>query len=118
VATHTTLHDLTQRLRAFANARDWQKFHSPKNLAMALGVESAELMEHFQWLTEQQSLTLTPAQREEVALEMADVFLYLLRLADCLHIDLMSVAERKIRLNEKKYPAEQVRGSATRPRRD
>lgn len=85
---------------------------------MALGVESAELMEHFQWLTEQQSLTLTLAQREEVALEMADVFLYLLRLADCLDVDLMSAAALKIGLNEKKYPAEQVRGSATRPRRD
>jgi NTP pyrophosphatase (non-canonical NTP hydrolase) len=116
--TDTTLHDLTERLRVFADARDWQKFHSPKNLAMALGVESAELMEHFQWLTEQQSLTLTPAQREEVALELADVFLYLLRLADCLELDLMSAAARKIVLNEKKYPAEQVRGSATKPRHD
>jgi dCTP diphosphatase len=116
--TDTTFQDLTQRLRAFADARDWQKFHSPKNLVMALSVESAELMEHFQWLTEQQSLTLTPAQHEQVALEMADVFLYLLRLADCLDVDLMSVAARKIGLNEKKYPAEQVRGSATKPRDD
>ena len=116
--TDTTLQDLTRQLQAFANARDWQKFHSPKNLAMALGVEGAELMEHFQWLTEQESLTLTPAQREEVALEMADVFLYLLRLADCLGVDLINAATRKIELNEKKYPAEQVRGSATVPPRD
>jgi dCTP diphosphatase len=113
-----TLHELTQRLRAFADARDWQKFHSPKNLVMALSVESAELMEHFQWLTEQQSLALTPAQREEVALEMADVLLYLLRLADCLDVDLMNAAARKIGLNEEKYPPEQVRGSSTKRRRD
>jgi dCTP diphosphatase len=114
--TDATVHDLTQRLRAFADARDWQKFHSPKNLAMALSVESAELMEHFQWLTEQQSLTLAATQREEVALEMADVFLYLLRLADCLDVDLIRAAAHKIGLNEKKYPVEQVRGSATKPR--
>jgi dCTP diphosphatase len=116
--TDTALHDLTQRLRTFADARDWQKFHSPKNLTMALGVECAELMEHFQWLTEQQSLTLAPAQREQVALDMADVFIYLLRLADCLDVDLLSAAAHKIELNEKKYPPEQVRGSATKRRRD
>lgn len=114
--TGTTLHELTLRLRAFVDARDWQKFQSPKNLVMALSVESAELMEHFQWLTEQQSLALTAAQREQVALEMADVFLYLLRLADRLEVDLVSAAVHKIGLNEKKYPPEQVRGSSTKRR--
>ena len=86
----TELHELIERLRTFADARDWQQFHSPKNLAMALSVEAAELMEHFQWLNEQQSQTLSATQRQQVALEMADVFLYLLRLADRLDVDLMA----------------------------
>lgn len=108
----TELHELIERLRTFADARDWQQFHSPKNLAMALSVEAAELMEHFQWLNEQQSQTLSATQRQQVALEMADVFLYLLRLADRLDVDLMASARRKITLNEQKYPADQVRGKS------
>ncbi len=107
-----TLDGLTERLRAFADARDWDQFHSPKNLSMALSVEAAELVEHFQWLTERQSLELSPVQHEQVALELADVFIYLLRLADKLDVDLLAVAGRKIELNEKKYPAEKARGKA------
>lgn len=103
---------LTQRLREFAQARDWDQFHAPKNLAVALSVEAAELVEHFQWLTEQQSTSLSPDTREQVALEMADVFIYLLRLADKLDVDLISTAWDKIDLNEKKYPADEVRGKA------
>lgn len=107
-----TLDSLTEQLRAFAQNRDWDQFHSPKNLSMALSVEAAELLEHFQWLTEHESLNLSASQHEQVALEMADVFIYLLRLADKLDIDLLEIAQRKIVLNEQKYPAEKVRGKA------
>lgn len=104
------LDDLRQRLRAFADARDWEQFHAPKNLAAALIVEAGELLEHFQWLSEQQSRALDESTRAAVALEMADVLLYLVRLADQLDIDLLEAAGRKIALNEKKYPAHEVRG--------
>jgi len=107
-----SLEDLRNQLRAFADARDWEQFHSPKNLAMALIVEAAELTEHFQWLTETQSQTLDPEKREQVAQELADVFLYLVRLADRLDIDLMDAAQRKLVINAQKYPADKVRGSA------
>lgn len=107
-----TIQDLVQELRRFAAARDWDRFHSPKNLAMALAGEAGELLEHFQWLSEEQSSALGSEQREAVALEMADVFLYLLRLSDKLDLDLMAAAQRKIALNERRYPADQVRGSA------
>ncbi len=103
---------LKQRLREFAQARDWDQFHAPKNLAVALSVEAAELVEHFQWLTEHESARLSHETRQQVALEMADVFIYLLRLADKLDVDLISAAWRKIDLNEKKYPADEVRGKA------
>ena len=98
------LDDLKQRLRDFATARDWEQFHTPKNLAMALVAESAEVVEHFQWLTTAESQTLDPAKRVEVALELADVLLYLVMLADSLDIDLADVAHRKINLNEKRFP--------------
>ncbi|MES2247076.1 MAG: nucleotide pyrophosphohydrolase [Pseudomonadota bacterium] len=103
------LQDLTQALRAFASARGWEPFHSPKNLASALSVEAAELLEHFQWLTEAQSRTLAPEKREEVAAEMADVLLYLLQLADQLGVDLADAARRKMIVNARKYPAETPR---------
>lgn len=109
------LDKLRKRLRTFADARDWDQFHSPKNLVMAISVEAAELMEHFLWLSERQSQDLNAAQREQVALEMADVFLYLLRLADRLDVDLAASAWRKITLNEQKYPADQVRGKSGKP---
>ena len=113
------LDELKQKVRAFAAERDWEQFHSPKNLAMALIVEAAELVEHFQWLTESQSQSLTAAQREPVAEELADVLIYLVRLADRLDIDLLAAAEHKIGINARKYPADRVRGSAkksTEPR--
>lgn len=103
---------LQQRLREFARERDWDQFHSPKNLAMALIAEAAELVEHFQWLSEAQSTQLPEAKLREVEQELADVFLYLLRLADKLNVDLLDAAARKIELNARKYPAEKVRGSA------
>ena len=106
------LRALQQRLAAFAAAREWEQFHSPKNLAMALSVEAAELVEEFQWLTEEQSRTLDAERRERVRLELADVFIYLLRLADKLGVDLLQAARDKIEHNERKYPAERVRGDA------
>jgi NTP pyrophosphatase (non-canonical NTP hydrolase) len=106
------LTELQRRLAAFATARDWDQFHSPKNLAMALSVEAAELLEEFQWLTEEQSRALDSERRERVRLEMADVLIYLLRLADKLGVDLQSAATDKIALNELKYPADRVRGSS------
>lgn len=114
--TLKTLQDVRDRLRDFAAARDWEQFHSPKNLAMALVVEAGELVELFQWLTEEQSRTLTAEQREAVEQEMADVLLYLVRLADRLGVDLLDAVARKIDINEKKYPAALVRGKADKPR--
>jgi NTP pyrophosphatase (non-canonical NTP hydrolase) len=110
------IESLRRRLRAFADARDWDQFHSPKNLAMALIVEAGELVEHFQWLTESASATLPEEKRAEVALELADVLLYLVMLADKLGVDLADAARRKIDLNERRYPADQVRGSAEKPK--
>lgn len=107
-----SLDDLRNQLREFAQARDWAQFHSPKNLSMALIVEAAELVEHFQWLTESQSQTLDQEKREQVAQELADVLLYLVRLADRLDIDLLDAARRKLVINAQKYPADKVRGSA------
>jgi dCTP diphosphatase len=106
------LADLRARLRAFAQARDWDQFHSPKNLAMALIVEAAELVEHFQWLTAEQSAALPPEKKAAVADELADVLVYVVRLADRLDIDLLRAAAEKIARNEAKYPAEAVKGSA------
>jgi dCTP diphosphatase len=106
------LRALQQRVAAFAVAREWEPFHSPKNLAMALSVEAAELVEEFQWLTEEQSRALDADRRERVRLELADVFIYLLRIADKLGVDLVAAANDKIVLNEKKYPVERVRGDA------
>ena len=103
---------LQHRLREFARERDWDQFHSPKNLAMALIAESAELVEHFQWLTEEQSTQLPAEKLREVEQELADVFLYLLRLADKLNVDLLAAAAHKIDLNAHKYPADKVRGSS------
>jgi len=107
-----TLETLAVKLAEFARERDWDQFHSPKNLAMALAGEVGELLEHFQWLTETQSRELPADVSDAVALEMADVLLYLVRLADKLGVDLAAAAERKIGLNAAKYPADAVRGSA------
>jgi len=107
-----TLEDLKKRLREFARERDWEQFHSPKNLSLALIVAATELVEHFQWLTEAQSQQLPPKTLREVEQEMADVFIYLNRMADLLGVDLMDAARRKIELNAKKYPAHEVRGKS------
>ena len=100
----TSLEDLALELRRFADERQWERFHTPKNLASALIVEAAELLEHFQWLTQEQSSNLDPATKEEVALEIADVLIYLTRLADQLGIDMLAAAADKMVLNARKYP--------------
>jgi dCTP diphosphatase len=105
------LTELRDALRAFASERDWDKYHSPKNLASALSVEAAELLEHFQWMSEDESRSLAPAQLEAVGHELADVLLYLIRLADRLGVDLAAAAHAKIALNARKYPVERSRGS-------
>jgi len=106
------LRDLRDALRAFAAARDWDQFHSPRNLATALAVEAAELLEPFQWLTDEQSLALPPEARAAVEEEMADVLLYLVRLADRLDVDLAAAAHAKIARNGEKYPVDKSRGSS------
>jgi len=105
-----SLKELRSRLQTFVDERDWQQFHSPKNLAMAMIVEAAELVEHFQWMTEQQSRELTPEKKELVSQEIADTFVYLLRIAEVLDIDIIDAAKRKLELNARKYPAEKARG--------
>ncbi len=109
---HSDLHMLRDKLRAFAEARDWDQFHSPKNLSMALIAEAAELLEHFQWATEEESYALDQAKLQEVKHEIADVFIYLIRLSDRLNIDLWAAAREKLELNKEKYPADKVRGDA------
>lgn len=99
-------------LREFVAERDWDQFHTPKNLAMALSVEAAELLEHFQWLTPEESSDLASDKQKLVAQEMSDIFVYLVRLADKLNIDLISETKEKLILNAEKYPAEKVKGSA------
>ena len=100
-----SLAQLAQALQRFAAERDWGQFHAPKNLASALVVEAAELLEPFQWLTEAQSRDLPPDTKEAVAQEMADVLLYLVQLSTALDVDLIDAAQRKMVINARKYPA-------------
>ena len=109
-----SLEQIKIRLREFTAERDSDQFHSPKNLAMALIVEAAELLEHFQWLTEEQSLQLPADKLAEVEQEIADIQIYLIRLADKLGVDLEKAVNAKIKLNEKKYPADKVRGKSAK----
>jgi dCTP diphosphatase len=106
------LAELRLRVREFVAERDWDRFHSPKNLAMALSVEASELVELFQWLTEEESAGLDAGRRQRAAEELADVLWFLVRIADRLDIDLLEAAEAKLVLNAKKYPAERVRGQS------
>lgn len=112
--SNNELEQIKLELRRFAKERDWDQFHSPKNFAMALIVECAELVEHFQWLTDEQSKRLPPKTRDEAALEMADVLIYLIRLSDKLDIDLLETVKRKMVINAKKYPVEKSKGLATK----
>ena len=108
----SSLETLRHRLRRFAKQRDWDQFHAPKNLAMALSVEAAELLEHFQWLSEAQSKRLSARQLARVREELADVLLYLVRLADQLDVDLLAAASDKMKRNARKYPVRKARGSS------
>jgi dCTP diphosphatase len=106
--------ELTQAVTEFVRERDWEQFHSPKNLSMALSVEVAELMEHFQWLTTEQSNTLDQNKHQQVTDEIADVFIYLIRLSTVLDIDLIAAASQKLVKNREKYPAEIVKGKSAK----
>ncbi len=106
------LEELKGRVRDFVEERDWERFHSPKNLAMALSVEASELVELFQWLTEEESAALDADRRLRVADELADVLWFLVRIADRLDIDLLEAAGRKLHVNAEKYPVNRVRGDA------
>ena len=103
--------DLRLSLRTFAEERDWDQFHSPKNLACALSVEAAELLEHFIWLSEAEVQRLTPSKKKEIAEEVGDVLLYLIRLSDKLGIDPTKAAVAKLKVNARKYPVSRVKGS-------
>jgi len=111
---HDSLDELNRRLLAFARERDWEQFHSPKNLAMALAGECGELLEHFQWLSEEQSASLDGDKKQEVGREMADILIYLIRLSERLDLDLIGAAYDKIAVNEARYPVDKVRGDARR----
>lgn len=107
-----SLRDLAIQLQHFAQERDWQQFHSPKNLASALVVEAGELLEHFQWLTEIQSRDVSPEKRDAISAEIADVLLYLVQLSSSLGIDPITAAQKKLRTNALKYPVNKARGNS------
>jgi len=108
---HDSLDQLRQRINSFVEVRDWAQFHSPKNLAMAMIVEAGEVVEHFQWMTEAESRALDTATQEKVGQELADTFVYLLRIAEVCGIDLIEATNKKIDLNAKKYPVDLCKGS-------
>ncbi|MCO4792251.1 MAG: nucleotide pyrophosphohydrolase [Bacteriovoracaceae bacterium] len=112
------IQDLVKRMAEFSKERDWDQFHTPKNLSMALSVECAELMEHFQWLSNEAASELTNEslenikKREEIAEEICDILFYTSRISDVMNLDLVTAIEKKFEKNAKKYPAEKVRGSS------
>lgn len=113
MTTHTNrLAELQERLRTFVSERNWGQYHSPKNLTMALTGEVGELVEHFQWLTEDQSCNLSEAELRPIREEIADVQIYLMLLSDRLGVDLMRTVDEKIGINEAKYPVDKARGKS------
>lgn len=110
--SQTTLQDLKQRMAQFVRERDWEQFHTPKNLSMSIAIEAAELMEHFQWLTMEQSQSLDPKALDQIGEELADIVIYALSMANFLNIDLSETVLAKMEKNIRKYPKEQVRGKA------
>lgn len=112
--TIDTLEQLAEAVRIFGRERDWQLYHSPKNLASALIVEAAELLEPFQWLTQEESRNLSEAKKDAVRQEMADVLIYLISLANCLDVDLLKAAEAKLAINAAKYPVAKAKGNAAK----
>ncbi|HEX9583872.1 MAG TPA: nucleotide pyrophosphohydrolase [Gammaproteobacteria bacterium] len=110
----SVLEALRDELKQFARERDWEQFHAPKNLAAGLSVEAGELLEHFQWLSEEESAHLSEAERAAVRLELADVFIYLIRLADVLDVDLVAAARDKLAINTERYPVGKAKGRAVK----
>jgi NTP pyrophosphatase (non-canonical NTP hydrolase) len=108
------LADLTARIRAFRDARDWMQFHNPKNLASSIVIEAAELLEHFQWKTLEESTEHASNRRDEISTEIADVAIYLIELSDNLGIDLLAAIDRKLAINEQKYPVDKAKGSSVK----
>lgn len=104
------MQNLIKRIRAFNKIRDWDKFHSPKNLSMALAKEAGELLEHFQWLTQKESFN--PKPPSEIEMELADIFIYLLNISDKLNVDLITAANKKLDINNQKYPIDLCKGNA------
>ena len=116
----TTVGALRQAVAAFVDARDWRPFHSPKNLSMSIAIEAAELMERFQWLTneEVQAAVEDPDERAAVADELADIVIYCLSLSNALDLDVSSAVLGKLQTNEHRYPADEFRGRFRRPERE
>ncbi|MDO3379528.1 nucleotide pyrophosphohydrolase [Geoalkalibacter halelectricus] len=112
VDDRTTLQELKNRVAAFVAERDWQQFHTPKNLSMSIAIEAAELMEHFQWLTVEASRNLAPEALADIGEELADIVIYSLSLANTLNLDLAQTVEAKMTKNIRKYPADKVKGKA------
>lgn len=104
--TSPTLESLRDKLRQFAADRDWERFHTPRSLSMALAGEVGELLAELQWLSDDETLSLSPERRRAVELELADVFIYLVRLADVLNVDLLEVGQEKFAINTKRFPTE------------
>jgi dCTP diphosphatase len=110
--SQTSLQDLKQRMAAFVRERDWEQFHTPKNISMSIAIEAAELMEHFQWLTVEQSKNLDAGALSDIGEELADIVIYALSMANFLEIDLSDTVLAKMAKNSQKYPKDQVRGKA------
>ncbi|MCP3177513.1 nucleotide pyrophosphohydrolase [Desulfuromonas sp. KJ2020] len=108
----TTLQDLKEKMADFVRERDWEQFHTPKNLSMSIAIEAGELMEHFQWLTVEQSKNLSPAALQDIGEELADIVIYALSLANNLGLDMADTVLAKMEKNIRKYPSDQVRGKA------
>lgn len=108
------MNDVLQKIKTFRDERDWMQFHDPKNLAVSISIEAAELLEHFQWKDDAAVKKHVEANREEIADEIADVAVYLTELADNLGIDLLEAMNRKLDKNAKKYPVEKAKGVATK----
>lgn len=110
----SVLEALRDELKQFARDRDWEQFHAPRNLAAGLSVEAGEVLEHFQWLSEEESARLSEEERAAVRLELADVFIYLIRLADVLDVDLVAAARDKLAINAERYPVGKAKGRAVK----
>lgn len=108
----STIEEISQKIRAFRDARDWAQFHNPKDMAIAISLESAELLEHFLWKTPEEVEERVKTNRDEIVDEIADIAVYLVELADNLGIDLLKAMDAKISKNAEKYPAEKVKGSS------